>query len=302
MTMRRSTLWLSAALAALALSATAPLSEAASPEVMGHVATVFGDAVALRPGETPRPLECGAPVFEGEQVKTGPASRVGLLLGDVLHHLGERSTLALARTPEGAPDVTLQEGSVRVLDPRDSGPQAGLSVLDARATILGNDSEAYVFTEKVGRYAMLCEWDRALPVARDRERAIVEPGRCVLAKPKEPLYLADAHDERMGTPARDFCDIGPVIGALDDRFSPSDVAAGPPSLFAPAPPGPPDAGPRSPCDEPGSGCTAVLGAAGGMVGVPPPSGGPGGGIGGGSVGVPPPSGGPGGGIGVPPVQ
>jgi hypothetical protein len=104
----------------------------------------------------------------------------------------------------------------------------------------------------------------------------------VFAKPREPLYLADAHDERMGTPSSDLCELGPLY-ALDDRFSPSDVAAGPPSLFAPLLPGPPATGPRSPCDDPGSGCAGVLGApvngGGGMIGVPPPSGGPGGGIG-----------------------
>ena len=101
---------------------------------------------------------------------------------------------------------------------------------------------------------MLCEWDAPLAVARADESAVAQPGKCVIAKRSEPLYLADAHDERLGTPAQDACALGPVIGALDVHLSPADVAAGP--LLGPwsGKAGGLEFPSRSPCDEPGSGC------------------------------------------------
>ena len=250
-------------LLALALGA-APLVGAAdemggAAEPVGHVTTLLGDVVAERPGEPPRPLHCRDTVYQGERLVTANDSRVGVLVGDVLARLGEGSALRVGRTADAAADLALEQGAVRVVDPRDAGATARLAVLDTRAKVLGNDAEAYVFSEKTGRYAMLCEWDAPLVVARADESAVAPPGKCVIAKRSESLYLADAHHERLGPPAQDACALGPVIGALDLHLSPADVAAGPllgpwsgtaSGLEFPH---------RSPCDEPGSGCA-----------VPPP--------------------------------
>jgi hypothetical protein len=258
-------------LLALALGA-APLVGAADEvgggaEPVGHVTTLLGDVVAERPGEPPRPLHCRDTVYQGERVVTANDSRVGVLLGDVLARLGEGSRLRVGRTADAAADMSLERGAVRVVDPRDAGATARLAVLDARADVLGNDAEAYVFSEKTGSYAMLCEWDAPLVVARADESAVAAPGKCVIAKRSEPLYLADAHDERLGPPAQDACDLGLVIGALDLHLSPADVAAGPlltpwsgraSGLEFPA---------RSPCDDPGVICAPPPP---GLEGVEPP--------------------------------
>jgi hypothetical protein len=221
---------------------------------VGHVTTLWGDVVAERPGAPPRPLHCRDAVYQGERLVTADDSRVGVLLGDVLARLGEGSALRVGRTAHAAADVSLEQGAVRVVDPRDAGATARLAVLDAKAKVLGNDAEAYVFSEKTGAYAMLCEWDAPLAVGRADESAVAQPGKCVIAKGSEPLYLADAHEERLGPPAQDACALGPVIGSLDLHLSPADVAAGPllgpwsdraSGLEFPS---------RSPCDEPGSGC------------------------------------------------
>jgi len=262
-------------LLALALGG-APLASQADDEgaaqPVGHVATLRGDVVAERPGEPSRTLHCRDTVYQGERLVTAAGSRVGVLLGDVLARLGEGSVLRVGRTAEEVADISLEQGAVRVIDPRESGATARLAVLDARAKLLGNDAEAYVFAEKTGRYAMLCEWDAPLEVGRADESALAQPGKCVIAKRSEPLYLADAHEERLGPPAQDACALGPVIGMLDVHLSPADVAVGPllgpwsgkaSGLEFPS---------RSPCDEPGAGtCFGVL--------DPPPAGGgiPGGG-------------------------
>jgi hypothetical protein len=239
-------------------------------EPVGHVATLFGDVVAERPGEPPRPLHCRDTVYQGERLVTADGSRVGVLVGDVFARLGEGSALRVGHTADAVADISLEQGAVRVVDPRDAGAPARLAVLDARARLLGNDAEAYVFAEKTGAYAMLCEWDAPLAVARDDESAVAQPGKCVIAKRSEPLYLADVHDERLGPPAQDACALGPVIGALDLHLSPADVAAGP--LLGPwsGKAGGLEFPSRSPCDEPGSGCVLGAQSDAGLLVVEPP--------------------------------
>lgn len=259
-----------------ALLVAAPLSAAAddvgasgaagAPAVVGHVTNLSGSAVAERPGEPARPLHCRDAVYEGDRVVTADDSHVGVLMSDVFAHVGKQSRLLVQRTPDAASDLSLEQGAVRVIDPRDDGSRARLGVLDARAAVLGNDAEAYVFVEKAGAYAMLCEWDAPLPVSRADENAVARAGECVVAKRREPLYLADAHAQRLGSPALDQCAIPVVWGGPDLHLDPSQVASGPlldpwsgPGAGVPLPP-------RSPCDVPGSGCAGVI--------EPPATGGP----------------------------
>jgi len=237
------------------------------PEAVGRVTALTGHVVAERDGEPPRTLHCRDRVYRGERLVTSESARVGVLTDDVYAHLGERSALRVDRTPAESTDMTLEVGGVRVIDPRDAGSRARLAALDASAQVVGNDAEAYIFVEKTGPYAMLCEWDTPLPVARKGEAAVADPGKCVIAKPKEPLYVANAHDERLASPGEDACPLGPVIGSLDQHLSPADVAAGP--LAAPwsgiaASQTDPR---RNACDDPGSTCANVV------VIQPPPVGG-----------------------------
>ena len=44
--------------------------------------------------------------------------------------------------------------------------------------IAGNDTEAYLLSEKVGPYAMFCEWDAPLALRRGNERKTVDPNLC----------------------------------------------------------------------------------------------------------------------------
>ncbi len=228
-----------------------------STDAVGQVTAISGYVVAERPGERPRRLHCQDHVYRGERIVTSDRSRVGVLMDDVYAYLAPSTNLRVDRTPKASSDLTLESGGVRVIDPRNDGTAARLTALDASAEVLGNDTEAYIFSEKTGRYAMLCEWDAPLPVVRRDESVLANPGRCVLAKPKEPLYLADAHDERIALPTEDLCDR--PIGALDLRLTP-DVAAAPLTPWSIAG----SAGPglaRATCD---AGCPGVV------VVVPPP--------------------------------
>jgi hypothetical protein len=248
----------------VAVAETTPQPGADDPAAVGQVTALTGHVVAEREGEEPRTLHCRDTVYRGDRLVTTENSRVGVLTDDVYAHVGNSSKLLVDLTPADTTDMTLELGGVRVIDPRDAGSQARLAALDAAAQVVGNDAEAYIFSEKTGRYAMLCEWDDALPVARKDERAVADPGQCVIAKPTEPLYLAKAHDERLASPAEDACPLGPVIGDLGHHLQPQDVAAGP--IGAPwsdAASMKTDA-PRSPCDVPGSGCGGIV------IALPPP--------------------------------
>ena len=238
---------------------------ALAADEIGRVSAVGGDATAQQPGAEPRPLACGDPVFAGDTLRTGAGSSVGVQLDDVATHLDANTQVEIGRTPENTPSARLVRGKVRMIDPRDEGAPAQLAALDTDAGVKGNDAEAYVFAEKVGPYAMMCEWDAPLPVHRGSQSKTADPGKCVIAKPKEPLYTANAHDQRIPALAQE-CGPGPALAYNPgDHLSPTDVAAiGPvPDAFQPAQFAP---GPAYTCQEAQS-CAPQIKA---VIAEPPP--------------------------------
>jgi hypothetical protein len=214
----------SALMSACALFAA---DSALAADELGRVSAVTGEATAQQPGAEPRALACGDPVFAGDTLRTGPDSHVGVQQGDVATHLDANTQVVIGRTAENTPSARLLAGKVRMIDPRDEGAPAQLTALDADARVKGNDAEAYIFSEKVGPYAMMCEWDDPLPVSRGSESKTANPGECVIAKPKEPLYTANAHDPRIPALAQE-CAPGPDLASLNDprhHLTPTDVAA-----------------------------------------------------------------------------
>ncbi len=236
-------------LAASALSSAA----VAEPAVVGHVAAIRGQVQAEGPGGS-RTLSCGDAVYAGDSVTTGVDSTVGIAAQDAYAQLDSNATVEAGLTDQGAADLELRKGRIRVID-RLEGENHRLGAIGSQARVHGNDAEAYVLAEKVGPYPMFCEWDEPLPVSRGQETLLAPPGTCAIAKPNEPIYGAPAHDERLPIDGAG-CPTDVVMGGPGDHFTPTDVAAPPPPGFAPPLPGPPLLPPASPCDDPGSGCTA----------------------------------------------
>jgi hypothetical protein len=198
---------------------------ALAADELGRVSAVAGEATAQQPGAEPRALACGDPVFAGDTLRTGSDSHVGVQLDDVATHLDANTQVEIGRTAENTPSARLLAGKVRMIDPRDEGAPAQLAALDTDARVKGNDAEAYIFSEKLGPYAMMCEWDDPLPVSRGRESKVADPGHCVIAKPKEPLYTANAHDARIPALAQE-CGPAPQVAFNPlHHLSPTDVAA-----------------------------------------------------------------------------
>jgi hypothetical protein len=238
-------------------------------EAVGQVTSTAGDVVAIAPDGSQRTLACGDPIYHGDTLATGANSNVGVLSGDYLTQLPDSTRVLFAQTDDGAPDATLKQGKVRIIDVREGGGTARLAAADAAVRVVGNDAEAYLLSEKVGGYAMFCEWDAPLDVVRRGEEKLADPEQCIIAKPHEPLYVADAHEERIRAAEVETCP--PDLGALastDPHFSPiasRDVAAGPPPLVwssLPEAPGPPG---RNPCELPGSVCGFAAGVLPGGV-------------------------------------
>jgi hypothetical protein len=241
------------------IGALSTAGAALAADELGRVSAVTGEATAQQPGAEPRALACGDPVFAGDTLRTSSNSTVGVQLDDVATHLDANTQVVIGRTAESTPSARLLAGKVRMIDPRDAGaPPAQLAALDTDARVVSNDAEAYIFAEKLGPYAMMCEWDAPLPVNRGSESKTAKPGECVIAKPKEPLYTANAHDARIPALAQE-CAPGPELAALNDprhHLSPADVAALGPMAAAFAPPQPaPD--PAYVCDQAGV-CSPVI--------------------------------------------
>ena len=205
----------------------------AADGAMGFVTALKGQATAQQPGEALRALHCGDPIFPKDQVVTAASSHLSFLSGDILTHMDAKTTVGADLTEAQMADVTLRRGKVRMIDPRDNESPARLRALDATAQIASTDTEAYLFSEKAGGYAMLCEWDAPLSVTRKDERAVASPGNCVISKTTEPLYTAKAHEHRIPALAAEVCSIDPgllasMAGAPENHLSPEDVAAPPP--------------------------------------------------------------------------
>ena len=268
---------------------------------IAEVASVAGQVeITTASGETRR-LSQGDFVQAGDRVRTGADSSAGLWLEEALAQIDENSLARITRGAGGGPRVTLEEGAVRIVDPRESGPAIELVALDTSTEVVGGDLEARILREKAGPYAMICDWEKPLSVVRgDQERGSA-PGDCIIANPREPLFAAPGHSDRIpilenapalasAGPAIDPASLidppaalpavaaggpggpmslgGPLVSSLTDRGSGSRIPGLPLAL-------------RSPCGTVGSPCQA-----GGIVPGPavvieqPPGGGacPGGGI------------------------
>lgn len=268
--------------AAQAAQASDENQQAARTAPIAEVASVSGSVEAIGLDGQARALEIGDPIQAGERVQTGAGATAGLWHDEVLAQLPEKSRAMVDLNAEGQARVTLEEGAVRVVDPRKTGEPVELVALDASSTVLGGDREARILREKAGAYAMLCDWAKPVSVARRAQGATANVGDCIIAHPREAMFAAPGHDDRIpllvGAPA--LADAGPAIdpASLIDPLPPVGAAGpGGPALGMFPGSDDPGAGPpgsplamRNPCTTIGAGCL------GGKFRViePPPGGDP----------------------------
>jgi hypothetical protein len=241
------------AVCALLLPGAAVVSESTSP--VGRVVSARGAVFAQAPGEERRILKCRDPIYNGDRVLTLDGSDVGIDAGSYYVRLGQNTTAEVGSLASGAPRLDLVNGHLRLMDSEGgSGASAELSTPGLRLAKTGSDQDALVFAEKAGVVSMVCAYGHDLEVARRTDPATMLAalsGGCVVGKPREALFSAEASHPQLAVLMRDACEEVAMV-PVADRFSLSDVALGPAALAAGGgapPPGLPafGTGPAQPC-------------------------------------------------------
>ena len=212
---------------------------------LGQVASLSGDVRAVAPDGASRTLACDDPVSACDQLVTGPGSSVSVLFGDAVAQVGPDSQVGVSARP--APELALERGAVRVVDPRDEAAErVQLYTPQLSASTGRGDAEL----TRDGDAVRLCALDEPV-VALARDGATTVPaGGCLATQPGGGLQSAPAG--------------APSVALGDPASCPFHVAGLPgltPPVAAPPPAGPGidpfDAPGRDSCDTPGSGCAAV---------------------------------------------
>jgi hypothetical protein len=271
---------------AIAVPAAAPACQ--GDGVVAQVTTVSGAAYAQAPGRDPRSLSCDDAIHACETVVTSPGARVGLLSDDVYFQV-DTDTRARLSGSEGAPELWLEVGGVRIVDPRGAdAPAVRVSTPHVTASGAGVDAELWVRLRGAVDETRVCQHDGALdlsPRAAGPQR--LEAGSCAEIG-GSALDVAAGAEPAIGVADLLSCDFDV---ALD--LTPTDVAAPPFGASAFPDVQAASAFRRDPCDNPGSGCGGtpmVLPTPPGPSPAPPaqppisdpnpPGSGPGGGFGG----------------------
>jgi hypothetical protein len=219
---------------------------------IGQVVSVTGSAHAG--GPSPRALGCDDPVH-CEEIVTGPGASLAFLSGDVLVRVGSDSRVSLDGS-EGTPELFVHHGSVRTTDARaETAAPARLVAHDLSASAAGADLE---LTTAAGSATRLCALDGTASVDAGPSARTVGAGNC-LSSEAGALTGSAASGPSVGLGDPGFC--GFAV-ALDDHLAPGDVAA-PGGGFAFPAFAPAGDIVRTPCDEPGSGCSGAPGLTGG---------------------------------------
>jgi hypothetical protein len=145
-----------------------------------------------------------------------------------------------------------------VTDTEVGGKAYRLSTPHAVISGTGHDTAAYVLDEWAGAHSTFCEFASSVELKRATggRSLSLAPGGCAVAS-RAGLAMAAAPQDPIGIVGTETCDERPIVAAAGNRFSPTDVAAGPPPVIRLSPPVPPDFG-RLACDSPGSGCAGGL--------------------------------------------
>jgi len=213
---------------------------------IGRVASVQGDVTAVAPDGSSRALECDGELRACETIVTGLGADVALLIDEAVVQLGPETRAQLAARP--APEVALEGGAVRVVDLREvAGDRVQLYTPALSASTGRGDAEV----QREGDSVRVCAHDEPLVVmARDGAKT-VPAGSCL---------ATDVSGALAASPAS-----APATALGDGAACPFHVAALP--GIAPPVSSPPPAGPEIPpfdppgrdsCDDPGSGCSAVV--------------------------------------------
>jgi hypothetical protein len=224
---------------------------------VGAVVALSGSATSAAPECPPLPVACDATVRAGDHLVTGPGASVALRAQGRYVQLGPDSELVASRTGEGAPDLTLLRGRMRVVAEEDIqvGPPIRIATPDLETLSPGDDTEAVAEVDPA--HSSLCSWAGPIQVRPRAGGAALDAtaGQCVGGG-----HGAVPAASSVGTLAVSLLDAARCGVADLGDLTPFEVAGGPPAPGFPVAPF--NLPPRPYCQS---------GTCGGTHGSPPPS-------------------------------
>jgi hypothetical protein len=174
-----------------------------------------------------QPLACGAVLHEDDHIVTDAGGNVAFEIEQAQVYVGPNSNLRVALDADGAPDLLLLGGRVRVVDPDDVATPGRRLATPELVSVGRGDTEANV---PAGTASSICEYAR--PLALGDASHTLAPGTCA-----GPNFVA-SEVTALGVSLADAgrCDLADA-----SRFDPNEVGAGPPgpSFASPLVPPPP---------------------------------------------------------------
>ncbi len=209
------------ALTATPAFADAPACEGDESQVVGRVVARDGVAKAFRAGESePRSLACNDVIHACETVTTEAGARIGILTNEVYAHLGSGSRLQISGAE--TPQLSLDAGRVRLIDPREAGaPSVTVRTPHLAAAGQGSDTEFFVNAGAVS--TRLCNHLASVDV-RAGGSSLALSTACAVSSGDQISEIAAA-DPTIDVQDAPSCEFD--VAAL---HSPEDVAPPPPSL------------------------------------------------------------------------
>jgi len=191
-----------------------------------------------------RPPACNAPLAPGARLTTTAESAVSLAAGDVYIHVDRRSRVNV----EADETLHLEAGSLRLVDAR-NGSAGAFALRTPHAQIRGTGMDAEVLVENGWSRACAVRGEVELVNRITSDTTRLREGECARTGAAGGTQRLQAQPRLPLPDARGCVDV-----AIASQFTPTDVAAPPPSfeLF----PLDPDKRTFGPCDDPGSGCAA----------------------------------------------
>ncbi len=224
-----------------------PIAEEASSErVIGRAVAIRGQVYAQTPGGAPRLLHENSAIFPGDRLVTSKGAQLGVLSGEYYTGLNADSVLTYRKLGNGAPEVILERGDVRVINAGE-GAEASIATPGMRVAASSSDTSAYALPEKAWVVSLVCALEGQVQIegGSSGQSLLVEQGGCAASKPLEGIFLAGAAGEAL-----------PVLAPAGAGAAPGTLAAapvgagGPQAATAPPPsgagPGTPPAGPAAP--------------------------------------------------------
>lgn len=202
-----------------------PVCGPAGRPAVGTVVALSGSATTALPDCPPVAAGCDAAVYAGDHLVTGAGASVALRAASRYVQLGPDSELVVSQTQEGAPNLSLVRGRMRVVAEEEVqvGPAIRIATPDLETLSPGDDTEATAELDPAR--SSLCSWAGPIQVRPRAGGAPVDAtaGQCVGAR--RGVGLAASAGGGLAVSLLDAARCG--VADLGD-LTPFEVAAAPP--------------------------------------------------------------------------